>query len=66
MNVDARLMEYHKDDEQYKENNSLKFKLHKICTKKDPNAPLILNENHDDNALYNNANVLSGDLEWIP
>ncbi len=40
--------------------------MHKICTKKDPNAPLILNETHDDSLLYNNANVYSGDLEWIP
>jgi DNA-directed RNA polymerase I and III subunit RPAC1 len=34
--------------------------------KKDPSAPMILNNTHDEDKLYNNANVYSGDLEWIP
>ena len=27
---------------------------------------MILNNTHDEDALYNNANIYSGDLEWIP
>ena len=27
---------------------------------------MILNETHNDEELYNNANVYSGDLKWIP
>ena len=39
LNVDARMFEYAPEDaghdlEKYDENNSLRFKLHKICTKK--------------------------------
>ena len=69
--VDAREFEYptsatSHNIEDYDETTALKFKLHKVCTKKDPNAPMILNETHDDEKLYNNANVYSGDLEWEP
>jgi len=27
---------------------------------------MIINSSHDENELYHNANVYSGDLEWIP
>jgi DNA-directed RNA polymerase I and III subunit RPAC1 len=71
LNVDAREFEYAPEDaghdlEKYDETNSLRFKLHRKCTKKQPNAPMILNHTHDENELYNNANILSGDLEWVP
>jgi hypothetical protein len=36
------------------------------CTKKYKDAPMIINSSHDENELYNNANVYSGDLEWVP
>lgn len=62
----ANDFEYHKQGSEYSENDSLKFRLHKICTKKDPSAPMVLNNTHDEEILYNNSNVLSGDLEWIP
>lgn len=64
--ADGRQFEYHTAGQDYNENDSLKFKLHKICTKKDPSAPMVLNNTHDEDVLYNNANVYSGDLEWIP
>ena len=69
LDADARQFEYpaasagHSIDD-YDENTALKFKLHKVCTKKDKSAPMILNETHDDEKLYNNANVYSGDLVW--
>jgi len=66
LNVDAREFEYHETDKEYNETDSLHFKLHKICTKKDPSAPMVLNNTHDEEILYNNSNVYSGDLEWIP
>jgi len=64
--ADARLFEHHNAKKEYNENDSLKFRLHKRCTKKVADAPTILNETHDDEQLYYNANVYSGDLEWIP
>jgi DNA-directed RNA polymerases I and III subunit RPAC1 len=64
--ADGRQFEYHTAGRDYNEHDSLKFRLHKICTKKDPSAPMVLNNTHDEDALYNNANVYSGDLEWIP
>ena len=65
--ADAQEFEYHEEGQDFTEHDSLHFKLHKICTKKDPNAPLILNNTvHDEEKLYNNSNVYSGDLEWIP
>ena len=27
---------------------------------------MIINSSHDENELYNNSNIYSGDLEWIP
>jgi len=64
--ADARLFENHTAGEEYTETDSLNFRLHKICTKKDPSAPMILNNTHDEEKLYNNSNVFSGDLEWVP
>ena len=37
-----------------------------MCTKKDPSAPVVLNNTEDEDKLYNNANVYSGDLEFVP
>ena len=64
--ADGRDFEYHQQGKEYTEEDSLKFRLHKICTKKDPSAPMVLNNTHDEEKLYNNSNVYSGDLEWIP
>ena len=66
--VDPRLFEYKTSAKKpYDETNSLRFKLHKICTKKDPSAKNIqIKSIHDEEKHYNNANVYSGDLEWIP
>ena len=66
INADGRDFEYHVAGKDYTQHDSLKFKLHKICTKKDPSAPMVLNNTHDEELLYNNSNVYSGDLEWIP
>ena len=66
INADAREFEYHEKGKEHTENDCLKFRLHKICTKKDPSAPMVLNNTHDEEKLYNNSNVYSGDLEWVP
>ncbi len=36
------------------------------CTKKDPRAPMIINNTVDEDKFYNNANVYSSQLKWIP
>lgn len=64
--ADAEDFEYHIDGKDHTEFDSLKFKLHKICTMKEPNAPMVLSNPADDEKYYNNCNVYSGDLEWIP
>ena len=64
--MDARQFEYHTAGQDYTPNDSLKFRLHKVCTKKDPKAPTVLNNTHDEDELYYNAKVLSGDLVWVP
>lgn len=73
--ADPRQFEYHQkatqdnDGEQgdeYDENDSLRFKLHVRCTKKDPKAPMIINNTVDEDKYYNNANVYSSQLRWIP
>lgn len=62
--ADARLFEMHKPQTDHSPNDSLHFRLHKKCTKKTADAPMILNETHNDEELYHNANVYSGDLVW--
>lgn len=64
--ADARLFEMHKPNSPHSEMDSLKFKLHKVCKKRKEDAPMILNETHNDEELYINANVYSGDLVWEP
>lgn len=72
--ADPRLFSFHEknqnlgedEEEQYTEEDSLRFKLHVKCTKKDPNAPMIINNTHDENKFYNNPNVFSGQLKWVP
>ena len=79
LNVDARQFEYVKGQSKggpgsstgnevlgYNEFNSLNFKLHKKCSKKVTNAPMIINETHNEEELFYNSNIYSGDLEWIP
>lgn len=66
LNIDPRKLEYHQAGSDYTEHDSLNFKLHKTCTKKFEKAPMIINSSHDENELYNNANIYSGDLEWVP
>ena len=55
-------------DKPYDENNSLRFKLHVICTKKDPKMPTPININDvsEEEKIFNNSNVYSSDLKWIP
>jgi DNA-directed RNA polymerase I and III subunit RPAC1 len=65
INVDARLFEYHNPSKEHVQNDSLNFRLQKKCyAKTDKNQ--VLNNTHDEDKLYENANVYSGDLEWIP
>ena len=68
LNADARIFNYAQTTShnisEYDEDCAIKLKLHKKCSKKDPNAPSILNETHDEEKLFNNANILSGDITW--
>lgn len=50
----------------YDATNSLRFKLHVVCSKKNPGAKVQIKNAQDEDAHYNHANVYSGDLEWIP
>jgi len=36
------------------------------CTKKDPTAPMVINNTVDEDKFYNNANVYASELKWIP
>lgn len=72
--ADPRLFDYHlksqsadeQGGDQYTENDSITFKLHVRCTKKDPRAPMIVNNTVDEDKHYNNANVYSGQMQWKP
>ena len=72
--ADPRMFQYHEkkegdgssSDGGYNENDSIKFKLHVQCHKRDPNAPTILNNTVDEEKLYENANIYSSHLEWVP
>lgn len=67
LNADARDFDYHEaGTQEYTDRDALHFKLHKKCTKKDTSASVVVNETHNDEEIFNNANVYSGDLEWIP
>ena len=67
IDVDATKFDFRLPGEEESETNCIKFKLHAMCTKKDAcigEAPL--NNTQDEDKLYNNANVMSGDLQWVP
>lgn len=64
--VDPEALEYRQPDEPHSEKNCVKFKLHVRCTKKDKNAPMVLNDTANEEKLYNHANVYSSDLVWEP
>lgn len=66
--VDPHMFEMKNPEKPYDETNSLRFKLHVICTKKNPREPTPLNINdvHEEERIFNHSNVYSGDLEWIP
>ena len=64
--ADPRMFEDRGADQEFSENNSIKFNLHVKCTKKDPNTPMALNNTIDEEKLYNHANVYSSDLVWEP
>ena len=66
MAIDPRLFEFKQEGSTYDENNSLRFKLHVECTKKNPNEKAQLNNTEDEEKLYNHPNVYSGDFQWIP
>ncbi|TNV77714.1 hypothetical protein FGO68_gene13265 [Halteria grandinella] len=54
------------DTTRYTGDDCLKFKLHVRCTKKDPNAPMVINNTFDEERLYNNPNVYASHLTWEP
>jgi DNA-directed RNA polymerases I and III subunit RPAC1 len=66
--ADPHAFEFKPLDKPYDESNSLRFKLHAICTKKDPRKPTPLNINdvEEEEKIFNNSNVYSGQLEWVP
>lgn len=66
--ANPRLFENKIADKPYDETNSLRFKLHVVCSKKDPKmtTPLNINDVSEEEKIFNNSNVYSSDLEWIP
>jgi DNA-directed RNA polymerase I and III subunit RPAC1 len=76
--ADPRDYEYHKHIDQsdlaepvdpttrYSEKDCIKFKLHVRCTKKDKDAPQMVNNTVDEDKFYNYPNVFASHLEWIP
>jgi len=66
--ADPRLFEFHSSTAKpYDATNSLRFKLHIECTRKNPGGPRVeIKDAHDEERHYNNASVYSGDLEWVP
>ena len=66
--VDPRLFKDVETEGEYNEFNSLRFKLHVECTKKDPKmkTPLNINDVEEEERIFNHSNVYSSDLEWIP
>lgn len=65
--VDPRLFDFKTVAEKpYDAQNSLRFKLHTVCTKKVPGAKVVATSAAEEDLHYNHANVYSGDLEWIP
>ena len=66
--VDPALFEFKAADKAYDDTNSLRFKLHVECSKKDPKmqTPLNINDVEEEERIFNHSNVYSGDLEWIP
>jgi DNA-directed RNA polymerase I and III subunit RPAC1 len=66
--VNPKLFENKVTEKPYDETNSLRFKLHVVCTKKDPKMPTPLNINDvaEEEKIFNNSNVYSSDLKWIP
>ncbi len=76
--ADPRLFEFHPELSQaeveegvdattkYTGSDSIKFKLHVRCTKKDPTAPMVINNTVDEEKFYNNANVYASQLKFEP
>lgn len=66
--VDPRLFKDVETEGEYNEFNSLRFKLHVECTKKDPKmkTPLNINDVEEEERIFNHSNVYSSDLKWIP
>jgi DNA-directed RNA polymerases I and III subunit RPAC1 len=66
--VDPKLIEFKTAEKEYDETNCLRFKLHVVCSKKDPEIPTPLNINdvEQEEKIFNNSNVFSGQLEWVP
>jgi len=65
--VDPRAFEFRSSPSKpYDASNSLRFKLHVVCTKKNPGAKVQIRNANDEDLHYNHANVYSGDLQWVP
>jgi DNA-directed RNA polymerase I and III subunit RPAC1 len=66
--VDPTVFEFKEADKPHDDTNSLRFKLHVACTKKDPKmqTPLNINDVEEEERIFNHSNVYSGDLVWIP
>lgn len=66
--VDPRLFEMKDPNKHYDDKNSLRFKLHVECTKKNSleKVPMMLSDVNEEEKYFHHPNVYSGDLEWIP
>ena len=60
--ADPNLFENKEAEKPYDDSNSLRFKLHVACTKKDPKMPTPLNisDVEEEEKIFNNSNVYSG------
>jgi hypothetical protein len=62
--ADAADFEYRSAGEDATAKNSIIFNLHAICSKKDPRSEVPLNVSWaEEEKIFNNANVMSGDLK---
>jgi DNA-directed RNA polymerase I and III subunit RPAC1 len=65
MKIDPALFEYRNPEDPETPENSVRFKLHVLCTSKDKTLRAPLNNTVDEDSLYNNANIFSKQLEWM-
>jgi len=64
--ADATMFDFKEKGTENTTTNSIRFRVHAMCTKKEAGLAPLNNTEADEEALYNNANVYSGDLKFLP